>query len=50
MNTRRLSYKGFEIWVTVDGKEVEHYGVTIDQSKNSIKCWIPSEDGKVSSY
>ncbi|PPQ95211.1 hypothetical protein CVT26_014902 [Gymnopilus dilepis] len=46
MNTRRLSYKGFEIWVTVDGKEVEHYGVTIDQSKNSIKCWIPSEDGK----
>ncbi|KAF8910593.1 hypothetical protein CPB84DRAFT_1764089 [Gymnopilus junonius] len=46
MSTKLLSFKGHDIWITVDGKEVEHYGVTSDESTNSVQCWIPSENDK----
>ncbi|KAF8910592.1 hypothetical protein CPB84DRAFT_1842585 [Gymnopilus junonius] len=46
MQTTCLSFKDHKIWVTVDGKEVEHYDVTCNEEIKEISCWIPSENDK----
>ena len=42
-----LSFKGCNMKVTVEGKGVNHYGVTVDEEAKHINCWIPSENDKV---
>jgi len=41
-----LKSGNFEAWISVDGKELEQYGVkSIDEQ--TVGCWIASEVGKV---
>ena len=40
-----MKLKGFLAWILVDGKEVNQYGVEVEESK--VTSWIPSEAGKV---
>ncbi|KAF8910532.1 hypothetical protein CPB84DRAFT_1763900 [Gymnopilus junonius] len=46
MTKTLLSFREHDIWVTVDGKQVEHYNVSVNEKSNQIQCWIPSEDDK----
>jgi hypothetical protein len=41
-----LKLCNFEAWVSIDGKELEQYGVE-DTGDQTVSCWIASEVGKV---
>lgn len=36
-------------WITVDGRELEEYGVEISDNGKEATCWIPSKVGQVRS-
>lgn len=43
-----LSYKGFNAWISVDGKPLEVFQTSIDKEENLVACYLPAEPGKVS--
>jgi len=44
MSNTRLSIGGHEVWITAGGKELQHYGMELNETTaNEISCWIPSE-------
>ena len=45
--TSRLNFKKLDAYVKVDGKEVECHGISVDEEKKQISCWIESSVGKV---
>jgi len=47
---KRLVFEDLQVWISVDGKELEQYGVHLDEGKREVTCWIPSEVGKVPPY
>jgi len=36
-------------WITVDGEELQEYGVEISDNGKEATCWIPSKVGQVRS-
>jgi len=44
---KRLVFEDLQVWISIDGKELEQYGVHLDEGKREVTCWIPSEVGKV---
>ncbi|KDR76118.1 hypothetical protein GALMADRAFT_139861 [Galerina marginata CBS 339.88] len=46
MASTRLSMGCHDVWISVGGKEVEHFGMEIKESTKEISCWIPSEAGQ----
>ncbi|KAF9534000.1 hypothetical protein CPB83DRAFT_844928 [Crepidotus variabilis] len=46
MSSKRLSLREYGAWITVDGQEVEHYQVKVDENRNLVTCWIASTEGK----
>ncbi|KAL0578802.1 hypothetical protein V5O48_003214 [Marasmius crinis-equi] len=36
----------FSAWITVDGKSLQEYDVQVDETTNTVTCWIASEPGK----
>ena len=47
---KHLVFEDLQGWISVDGKELEQYGVHLDEGKRGVTCWIPSEVGKVHPY
>lgn len=43
----RLSYKSYQAWIKIDGKESQCYSTDVDHAKKTVTCWIASEAGKV---
>jgi hypothetical protein len=43
-----LSHRGFSAWITVDGTPLPEYLVAVDELTHRVSCWIPGEQGKVS--
>ena len=37
----------YEAWIVVDGQEVEHYGIEVDDTSKEVTCWVASTEGKV---
>ncbi|KDR76119.1 hypothetical protein GALMADRAFT_139862 [Galerina marginata CBS 339.88] len=46
MPSTRLSIGCHDVWIVVEGKEVEHFGMEIKELTKEISCWIPSEAGQ----
>lgn len=44
-----LACGGYNARVLVDGKEVPHYSIEVNEEKKESICWIASESGKVDS-
>lgn len=47
--TAMLTHRGFSAWIMVDGKPLPEYLVAVDNKSHRVSCWIPSEEGQVSS-
>lgn len=44
-----LTHREFSAWIVVEGKELPEYLVAVDSDANRVSCWIPGEEGQVSS-
>ncbi|KAF7305820.1 hypothetical protein HMN09_00735900 [Mycena chlorophos] len=42
-----LELNGFAAWISIDGEEVPEYGVETDSERNTVTCWIASENFSV---
>ncbi|KAF9534002.1 hypothetical protein CPB83DRAFT_419356 [Crepidotus variabilis] len=41
-----MKIAGYEVSVSVDGAEVEHCKIEVDEEKKTATCWVASEEGK----
>jgi len=46
----RVGIEDYECWITVEGKDIEHYGAEFNEETKVVTCWIPSEENKVSGF
>ncbi len=42
-----LQFDDFFAWIEVDGDHLPEYRVEYSREKKQVKCWIPSQAGKV---
>ncbi len=47
MTNTRLKLGGYEVWIVVEGEEVEHYAHEVDEEAKIATCWIASTVGTV---
>lgn len=43
-----LQHNGYSAYIKCEGKELEVYGVGVEDEK-TVSCWVASEEGKVTS-
>jgi len=43
----RLKLGQYELWVVVEGEEVEHYATEVDEEAKRATSWVASTAGKV---
>ena len=43
----RLKLGEYEAWMVVEGEEVEHYEIRVNEETKVATCWIASTVGKV---
>ncbi len=49
MVNTRLNLGQYEAWVIVEGQEIEHYAIEVNEETKVASCWIASTAGKVMS-
>jgi hypothetical protein len=42
-----LSHKGFNAWISVDGKTLDEFQTSVNKEENLVTCYLPAEPGKV---
>jgi len=45
--TTRMTLGDYEVWIVVEGQEVEHYGIEVDEAASVATCWIASKEDQV---
>jgi hypothetical protein len=43
----RLKLGQYEGWVIIEGQEIEHYAIEVNEETMVASCWIASTAGKV---
>ena len=49
MVNTRLKLGEYEGWVVVEGLDIEHYAIEVNEETKVASCWIASTAGKVMS-
>ncbi len=49
MVNTRLKVGEYEARIVVEGKNIAHYGIEVNEERMVATCWIPSTAGKVGS-
>jgi len=47
MVNTRLKLGEYEGWVIIEGQEIEHYAIEVNEETMVASCWIASTAGKV---
>jgi hypothetical protein len=47
MVNTRVKLGQYEAWVVVEGQEIEHFAIAVNEETKVASCWIASTVGKV---
>ena len=47
MVNTRVKLGEYEAWVVVEGQEIEHFAIEVNEETKVASCWIASTVGKV---